>query len=56
MGIYRKSHIPDGPGYEEKFYELGTPINRCEAVPTARPAEADVPVTPKMPENPDQDE
>ena len=19
-GIYRKSHIPDGPGYEEKFY------------------------------------
>ena len=20
MGIYRKSHIPDGPGYEEKFY------------------------------------
>ena len=43
-------------GYEEKFYELGTPINRCEAVPTIRPAEADVPVTPKMPENPDQDE
>ena len=43
-------------GYEEKFYELGTPINRCEAVPTARPAEADVPVTPKMSENPDQDE
>ncbi|MCX7284862.1 MAG: N-carbamoylputrescine amidase [Novosphingobium sp.] len=20
MGIYRKSHIPDGPGYEEKYY------------------------------------
>ncbi len=20
VGIYRKSHIPDGPGYEEKFY------------------------------------
>ncbi len=20
LGIYRKSHIPDGPGYEEKFY------------------------------------
>ena len=19
MGVYRKSHIPDGPGYEEKF-------------------------------------
>lgn len=20
MGVYRKSHIPDGPGYQEKFY------------------------------------
>jgi len=20
MGTYRKSHIPDGPGYEEKYY------------------------------------
>jgi N-carbamoylputrescine amidase len=20
MGVYRKSHIPDGPGYNEKFY------------------------------------
>ena len=20
MGVYRKSHIPDGPGYTEKFY------------------------------------
>ena len=20
LGIYRKAHIPDGPGYEEKFY------------------------------------
>ena len=20
MGLYRKSHIPDGPGYQEKFY------------------------------------
>jgi N-carbamoylputrescine amidase len=20
LGIYRKSHIPDGPGYTEKFY------------------------------------
>ena len=20
QGVYRKSHIPDGPGYEEKFY------------------------------------
>ena len=20
MGIYRKSHIPDGPGYQEKYY------------------------------------
>ena len=23
MGLYRKSHIPDGPGYEEKFYFRG---------------------------------
>lgn len=23
LGIYRKSHIPDGPGYEEKFYFNG---------------------------------
>src|SRR5262249_50823530 len=22
-GVYRKSHIPDGPGYEEKFYFRG---------------------------------
>lgn len=20
LGIYRKTHIPDGPGYQEKFY------------------------------------
>lgn len=20
MGVYRKTHIPDGPGYQEKFY------------------------------------
>src|SRR5690606_14654239 len=20
LGVYRKSHIPDGPGYEEKFF------------------------------------
>jgi len=20
LGIYRKSHIPEGPGYHEKFY------------------------------------
>lgn len=20
LGLYRKSHIPDGPGYQEKFY------------------------------------
>jgi N-carbamoylputrescine amidase len=20
MGVYRKSHIPDGPGYQEKYY------------------------------------
>jgi N-carbamoylputrescine amidase len=23
LGVYRKSHIPDGPGYEEKFYFRG---------------------------------
>ncbi|MBC2603617.1 carbon-nitrogen hydrolase [Puniceicoccus vermicola] len=23
LGVYRKSHIPDGPGYEEKFYFNG---------------------------------
>ncbi|MCA9603684.1 MAG: N-carbamoylputrescine amidase, partial [Myxococcales bacterium] len=23
MGLYRKSHIPDGPGYEEKYYFRG---------------------------------
>ncbi len=23
LGLYRKSHIPDGPGYEEKFYFNG---------------------------------
>ncbi len=23
QGVYRKSHIPDGPGYEEKFYFRG---------------------------------
>ena len=20
LGLYRKSHIPDGPGYQEKYY------------------------------------
>ncbi|WP_309424645.1 nitrilase-related carbon-nitrogen hydrolase, partial [Escherichia coli] len=20
LGVYRKSHIPDGPGYHEKYY------------------------------------
>ena len=20
LGVYRKSHIPDGPGYQEKYY------------------------------------
>ena len=24
-------------GYEEKFYALGTPINRCEATVVSRP-------------------
>jgi len=37
MGVYRKSHIPDGPGYSEKFYfrpgntgfkTFGTPFGR----------------------------
>ncbi|HEX4052104.1 MAG TPA: N-carbamoylputrescine amidase [Steroidobacteraceae bacterium] len=23
LGVYRKSHIPDGPGYQEKFYFTG---------------------------------
>lgn len=27
-------------GYEEKFYALGTPINRCEVILEPRPAEA----------------
>ena len=36
-------------GYEEKFYELGTPIHRCEAVVLERPAEADVPPKPGIP-------
>jgi N-carbamoylputrescine amidase len=30
MGIYRKSHIPDGPGYEEKYYfRPGNTGSRC---------------------------
>ena len=29
-------------GYEERFYALGTPINRCEAAPGERPAEKPV--------------
>ncbi|CAO3422100.1 N-carbamoylputrescine amidase [Azospirillum doebereinerae] len=32
LGIYRKSHIPDGPGYQEKFYfspgDTGIPVFR----------------------------
>ena len=56
---YRLDHVTDdlhanGPqgimtGYEEKFYELGTPIHRCEAVVLGRPAEADVPPKPGIP-------
>ena len=56
---YRLDHVTDdlhanGPqgimtGYEEKFYELGTPIHRCEAVVLERPAEADVPPKPGIP-------
>ena len=25
--------------YEEKFYQLGTPINRCECIVRSKPAE-----------------
>lgn len=35
-------------GYEEKFYELGTPINRCEAVVVTK--------TPRPEDKPDQKE
>lgn len=33
-------HGPVGimTGYEEKFYQLGTPINRCEAIVRSKPA------------------
>jgi predicted amidohydrolase len=30
MGTYRKSHIPDGPGYEENTISApATPVSRC---------------------------
>jgi N-carbamoylputrescine amidase len=33
LGVYRKSHIPDGPGYEEKYYfrpgDTGFRVWRC---------------------------
>jgi predicted amidohydrolase len=36
--IYRKSHIPDGPGYQEKFYfnpgDTGFQV-RCHGYPAA---------------------
>ena len=39
MGIYRKSHIPDGPGYEEKFYfRPATPASRSGPPPPPRSA------------------
>ena len=43
-------------GYEERFYELGTPINRCEATPKQRPAEADKPVDPVWEKPDDSDD
>ncbi len=36
-GVYRKSHIPDGPGYEEKFFfrpgNTGFKVFECHGVP-----------------------
>ena len=30
LGVYRKNHIPDGPGYHEKYYfNRATPASRC---------------------------
>jgi len=29
MGIYRRSHIPDGPGYQEKYYVPAIPGSAC---------------------------
>ena len=44
MGIYRKSHIPDGPGYEEKFYfrpgDTGFLAWRTKSAPPRRRASA----------------
>jgi N-carbamoylputrescine amidase len=37
LGLYRKSHIPDGPGYQEKFYfnpgDLGFKVFRTRYAP-----------------------
>jgi N-carbamoylputrescine amidase len=39
LGLYRKSHIPDGPGYQEKFYftpgDTGFRVGRPNSVPWA---------------------
>ncbi len=36
LGIYRKSHIPDGRGYQEKFYfSPAIPASRCGTPPWA---------------------
>ena len=40
LGMYRKSHIPDGPGYEEKFYfrpgDTGFRVWKTRPTKTAR--------------------
>ena len=41
MGVYRKSHIPDGPGYSEKFYfRPGNSGFKTWPTPPARSASA----------------
>jgi len=59
QNVTRNLHA-DGPvgimtGYEEKFYELGTPINRCEAVVVKKPEKAPPSESP-APESPPQAE
>lgn len=39
LGIYRKSHIPDGPGYHEKYYfNPATPVSKCGTPVTQKSA------------------
>lgn len=41
LGVYRKSHIPDGPGYQEKYYfRPATPASRSGARASAASASA----------------